>query len=84
MAVAESPDRGDAWQPRADHLVYYALAAVPFAGQDFVDLAPAEVAELFDRVRAYLALRGRGVRAALQLVSPAADDFIEDIWVRNR
>lgn len=84
IGVAESPDRGDAWQPRADHLVYYALAAVPFAGQDFVDLAPEDVAELFGRVGHYLALRERGVRPGLQLVSPATDDFLEDIWVRIR
>lgn len=63
------------------------LAAVPFAGQDFVNLAPDLVAELFDRVREYLGLRVRGVPPALQLISPAEgeperDDFIEDIWVR--
>ena len=36
-------DSGRGWQPYADHLVYSALAALPWGGSELAESAPAEV-----------------------------------------
>lgn len=36
-------DSGRSWQPYADHLVYSALAALPWGGSELAESAPAEV-----------------------------------------
>lgn len=35
-------DSGRGWQPYADHLVYSALAALPWGGSELAESAPAE------------------------------------------
>ena len=41
-----SVDCGRGWQPYADHLVYSALAALPWGGSELAESAPAEVCDL--------------------------------------
>ena len=67
--------------------MYYALAAIPFAGQALATAAPGGYEALFGHVRRFLSLHRRGVPAALRPLSGEGaedeeEDFLEDLWGR--
>jgi len=94
-AARAEGDAGDdgAWQPRADSLVYAALAAVPFAGQELPDGNVEGMEAFLLLVSDYLARRRvRGVDAQLRPLRAAdeaqaaesgeGEDYVEELWGR--
>jgi nuclear cap-binding protein subunit 1 len=91
VAAADAAEPG--WQPRADFLIYIALAAMPWAGATLSSATEANAGEIFDvlmgSIEDYLARRTQGPDPAAMVFSPAAgspagmvDDWLEELWGR--
>ena len=79
LAAAQDPGRPDGWQPRADALVYYALAALVFAGAELPDGDAEGLSGFNALVEAYLAAREhRGIPAEARPLAGVGPDGEDD------
>lgn len=72
--IADADGDGRSWQPYADHLVYMALASLPFGGPEMAEGGPEQLQALLEATDAYMARRPRATQPSLRPFSAAIKD----------